>query len=504
MKKLFILLLIVLYNVPAYSGCWRVDTHKILFTGGIGCGSWGGTAAYGDSILYYLEHPLVQDTILHDSQMGALFWRTTDAAKTFELFAGNIHNNPVYETDTIADGYWGASLLNMRKIVILDANKIYVAGENEVLLYSDNAGKSWDGIKVIPSLPYNGMLRNARTFNDFDTDSTGLGVMCFEQIRVPHGAEHLYDTIALTTDGWKTSKWVNISNGGTRVYVAKLCIADSNTIYLTGNTRINNRDCPLVGKSIDKGLTWTYNLFTQFGSNWAYFQAIDFISKDVGWIAGFEEIGNTYHCIIYKTIDGGLTWVRQMHENHFSSRGIQKIQFANDSVGYALAKCGGFAESGNKSDIVAFRTIDGGNTWNRIYQDTLGTAHSTAVDLVVGSPTTAYIIVGWFLFKYVDNCESSGIEERLPPMPEELKSFPNPIGSNRSAKLQLGNTYGDVLEGVYLYDSRGMNASAHISYTMTSNGELNFKLDSDLASGTYIVTVQFGTNRIKYCKVIVE
>ena len=89
-------------------------------------------------------------------------------------------------------------------------------------------------------------------------------------------------------------------------------------------------------------------------------------------------------------------------------------------------------------------------------------------------------------------------------MPEELKSFPNPIGSNRSAKLQLGNTYGDVLEGVYLYDSRGMNASAHISYTITSNGELNFKLDSDLASGTYIVTVQFGTNRIKYCKVIVE
>ena len=501
MKKLLILTMILLFSIPAYSGCWKLDRHRTLFTGGLEDGTWGGTAAYGDSILYYLDTPVLRDTIHGNVFTGALFFRTTDAAKTFDLFAGYTGENTQYYADSIADGASGYRLTYMRKIVLNDASNIYVAGKSEIIFHSDNAGKTWDVRRVLPKRPEEGVGINWRDLNDFDTDPSGLGVFCFDRSWVPKGNEHIRDSIALTTDGWKTSKWVNVSKPDTSVYLVRVCIPDSNTIFMTG-TRHDGLGTPIVLKSSDRGLTWTYKVFNDISAG--YLTGIDFINKDTGWVAGYDQIGTIYYCVIYKTIDGGKTWERQMYENTNSFRGIQKIQFANDSVGFALAECGGFAESGYKSDIVAFRTKDGGKNWTRIYQDTLGYKYNSAFDLAVGSPTNAYIIVGWYLFKYDDNCESAGAEEHLPPMPEELNSYPNPIGSNRSGNLELGNTYGENVEGVYLYDSRGMDASDHISYTMTSNGELNFKLASELASGTYIVTVQFGINRVKYCKIIVE
>ncbi len=503
MKKMLILTMMVLFSVPVYSGCWKMDKHKYIFTGGIGS-MLGGSAAYGDSTFYYLEHTLVGDTVKKIQHFGSLFWRTRDAGTNFELFAGYINNNHDYETDSIADGYEGQTLNDMHKVVLHDTNRIYVAGESNELLVSKDAGKTWEvrQVMLVPNSNPSGSYW--RTFNDFDTHPSGLGVFCFDQIRVPWSAPKLYDTIAITTDDWKTSKWLNVGKGDTSVYLTRVCIADSNTIYCSGGAHINGVEHPVIIKSSDKGNTWTYIFLDNPEVDYRWFNSLNFIDKNIGWIAGSDRKGSNYFCTIYKTTDGGLTWKQQMHDDYNNFRGIPKIQFANDKVGFALGNCGGFTESDSTTDLIAFRTKDGGDTWIRILPDSLGYEFDTMVDLAVGSPTNAYIVIGWYLFKYDDNCEVSGAEEHLPPMPEELKSFPNPIGSNRSAKLQLGNTYGDNLEGVYLYDSRGLDASAHISYTLTSSGELNFKLDSDLARGTYMITVQFGINRVKYCKIIVE
>ena len=481
-----------------------MDQYKHLFTGGIGASSWGGTAAYGDSVLYYLEHPFMGDTVKHVNRTGSLLWRTTNATDTFELLASSVRNNPEYEADSINDGCGGCTLDYMRKIVMHDEKRIYIAGYATRLLYSDDAAKTWKVKIVMPRKPGHSGWRE---FNDFATHPGGLGVICYERKEDTPDYEDLLDTIILTTDNWETTKWVNVSNGDSTVYIRKACIADSNTIYLVGY--LDRYDATGLIKSSDKGQTWVHIPFVKerIGIDNVNLWSVNFLNKDTGWVAGFQPVGGDLRSgnnIILKTEDGGITWRQQLSDNTGSVLGIKQIEFANDSVGFALAEVGGYKASGNVTDIVTYRTTDGGEHWKRIMPDSSGLQHDEAVNIAVGSANAAYLVAGWWLYKYDAECGMTGVEERMPPAPEEFKIYPNPLGSNRTAKIQLGNTYGESLSGVYLYDSRGANVSSHISYSLSESEELEFRLAPELSSGTYIVAVLYGVNRIKYCKIVVE
>ena len=501
MKKLLILLIIVLGCIPAYSGCWKWNSYKkIIWTGGVDPDYFPKPAAYGDSTLIYLDKFPSTDTITKNTYSGAVLWRTKDAGSTFHPMAGYVHNDPVYEADSIRDGRQGRSLTYTNKIVLLDENRIYLAGESEILHVSTDGGKTWDIRRVFPSGAAVGL--NWRTFNDFDTHASGLGAFCFKNVRVPiDQPKKLRDTIAITTDDWKTAKWVNISKIDTELQATRVCIADSNTIYV-GGFIIGGAYPAIICKSNDKGLTWTNITFPDM-PNFEIF-AIDFINKDTGWVAGVDCITlfSQGYCTIYKTIDGGKTWELQYHTNN-NTYGFTFLRFTDALNGWALGTSSGGTLTDSTSDIVLFHTIDGGKTWTRELTDQNGYNLGIAFGMAVGSAKNANIFLGWHLFQYVDDC-TSGVEETLPPMPEELNSFPNPIASNRSGRLLLGDTYGESLEGVYLYDSRGSNISNYISYELSGEGELNFNLNPGLASGAYMITVVFGINRVKYCKVVVE
>ncbi len=507
MKRIILISILFTFIIlaPIYSGCWKMDHYKILYTGGIGASSWGGTAAYGDSILYYLEHPVLGDTVIHWNRPGSLLWRTTNATDTFELLASSVRNNPVYEADSINDGCGGCLLDYMRKIVMHDEKRIYIAGYATRLLYSDDAAKTWKVKIVMPKKPgHSGW----RVLNDFATHPGGLGVICYEKKEDTPDYKLLLDSIILTTDNWETTNWVDVTNGDSTVYIRKACIADSNTIYLVGWLSRFHIDGLI--KSSDRGKTWTHIPFNKerIGLDGLSPGVAFFINQDTGWVAGFQygaggdiRIGNN---IIFKTEDGGITWRQQLSDNTGSVLGIKQIEFANDSIGFALAEVGGYEASGKVTDIVTYRTTDGGEHWTRIMPDSSGLRHDMAVNIAVGSANTAYMVAGWWLYKYDTECGTTGVEERMPPAPEEFKIYPNPLGSNRTAKIQLGNTYGESLTGVYLYDSRGANVSSHISYSLFESEELEFRLAPELSRGTYIVTVLYGVNRIKYCKIVVE
>jgi photosystem II stability/assembly factor-like uncharacterized protein len=86
------------------------------------------------------------------------------------------------------------------------------------------------------------------------------------------------------------------------------------------------------------------------------FNSADFISKDTGWLAG----GN----LIRKTTDGGKNWILIQVKNsifckadpynpmRYEPISINKIDFINDSLGYAIA-----------NDRVIIKTVDGGQNW---------------------------------------------------------------------------------------------------------------------------------------------
>ena len=72
------------------------------------------------------------------------------------------------------------------------------------------------------------------------------------------------------------------------------------------------------------------------------FRAIDFINKDIGWLAGDQGI--------LKTEDGGNTWHKIWINETVNYEDFDKIDFINESVGWANG--------------IVMRTVDGGRTWS--------------------------------------------------------------------------------------------------------------------------------------------
>lgn len=75
-----------------------------------------------------------------------------------------------------------------------------------------------------------------------------------------------------------------------------------------------------------------------------------FLDENIGWAA------NGYYASVYKTIDGGKTWVEQLNESTLGSNYyFRNIEFLNSDIGF-------LGTLNNKF----FKTIDGGETWNPV------------------------------------------------------------------------------------------------------------------------------------------
>ena len=62
--------------------------------------------------------------------------------------------------------------------------------------------------------------------------------------------------------------------------------------------------------------------------------------------------------LVYKTIDGGLTWT---DSTEIVKGQIESIQFLNSNVGYAV----GGTSSGTTTSSYVFKTINGGQSWTQ-------------------------------------------------------------------------------------------------------------------------------------------
>lgn len=87
---------------------------------------------------------------------------------------------------------------------------------------------------------------------------------------------------------------------------------------------------------------------------------------------------------IYKTTDGGMNWIQKASGTNYN---FQKIQFANQNIGFALA---------NDSSLYfgkLLKTIDGGENWNVISTNSiLGLSDISIVDENVLYYTTNFIL----------------------------------------------------------------------------------------------------------------
>jgi photosystem II stability/assembly factor-like uncharacterized protein len=92
---------------------------------------------------------------------------------------------------------------------------------------------------------------------------------------------------------------------------------------------------------------------TDGGNSWIKISEIDYNTKEILFIDDYTGFLYGDWSTLYKTYDGGITWVeKELPHVPQSDIGIEDMQFLNDMVGYAIGK----------SNAIC-KTIDGGETW---------------------------------------------------------------------------------------------------------------------------------------------
>ena len=120
-------------------------------------------------------------------------------------------------------------------------------------------------------------------------------------------------------------------------------------------------------KSTDAGITWTTSVIdTNLASGLV---DITFLSESNGFITGYHAYnGGMRESIVLHTLDGGNTWTKVFSDTIIGGR-IWKIQFIDSLYGV------GSIEPMYKDTVAMIKTTDGGNTWQLI---TVGHANAWA------------------------------------------------------------------------------------------------------------------------------
>lgn len=271
-------------------------------------------------------------------------------------------------------------------------------------------------------------------------------------------------------------------DGGESFYEAKYDLPDSllpvtfiDLFFPSRNTIIalvfKSSYSGYIIKSIDGGKHWNAHYSSPLRLNDIYF-----VNEQIGYGAGrTKHINNLYRDLIYKTIDGGMTWQLQLDSLAPNAGGLFKIQFINENEGIAL----GYYNS-------IWRTSDGGEHW------TFDTSYKEAnikrwfSDIVMIKSdlmfATAERSLGGFIYKY--SKEETAINEEQVDNDFSLNVFPNPSKGSLIIKISNSIPLNVKLE---LYDYLGNRVTKLFSEYL-EKGIHNYEPNLDgISNGMYFL-----------------
>jgi photosystem II stability/assembly factor-like uncharacterized protein len=177
---------------------------------------------------------------------------------------------------------------------------------------------------------------------------------------------------------WKSNNhgnsWVLINENSSFSGVSGIAVDynDSNIIYVSsGDEDGGNSSTTGIYKTINGGITWVQTTYPYNGSSKLGEILINPLNSNSLWVVGSSGI--------YKTTDAGLTWARNYNINCKEIR----IKPNDTSVIYAVAG------SGNTRDIV--KSIDGGETFSIIQSFT--NAGRTVIAVTPANAEYLYVLV---------------------------------------------------------------------------------------------------------------
>jgi photosystem II stability/assembly factor-like uncharacterized protein len=334
-----------------------------------------------------------QDTIRVTSDTK--LYTTNDGGQTWET--KNINNVDV------EDSYFTSSLVG------------HVACRNGKILKTIDGGASWyvtESVNTIPSDFFTIYFVNERigfaTREHTDILKTTNGGESWEEVAGYHDAYYdfcfidefigyavgEYGVIYKTVDGGVTWNWSGFQNGrigGSNLY--GVSFIDENIGLAVGMRG-------LIIKTTDGGKTWAtysptyldvkqldfindeigyalvgYDFFktTNGGKEWINIgrplpneKAIQFsfINENIGYVIAGGDVGTSASSEkVFKTIDGGGSWIPTSDDFGFFHDDFYCIDFVNENLGFV---------SGGYNDRSVFRTKDGGNNWEKVESICMG------------------------------------------------------------------------------------------------------------------------------------
>lgn len=122
------------------------------------------------------------------------------------------------------------------------------------------------------------------------------------------------------------------------------------------------------------------------------FDDVFFLNDNLGWAV------NGAYAAVYKTTDGGATWINQLSEKTPSLPGdyyFRNIEFLNENIGFV----------GTLNDVF-FKTIDGGTNWTAVTN--ISTIPKAICGLDAVGTNTIYGCGAWFSPAYIIKSVDSG------------------------------------------------------------------------------------------------
>ncbi len=217
-----------------------------------------------------------------------------------------------------------------------------------------------------------------------------------------------------------TYEWINLGSGisETPRQIWGIHAVDENIIWAI--TAFNNTNLEPVfefTRTIDGGATWQPGLL-DIEPQFSHFD-IFALDDQIAWITAADEL-DPISGKVYRTIDGGNTWVKQSSGFTGFNETPAGIHFWNANEGMSF---GATCATNNTDQIAIYTTIDGGDEWTKVSGSNMP-AQLPGEGICLVSGNGIYDVIGdtiWFVssfnrvFKSIDRGLSWTVSDQLFP-----------------------------------------------------------------------------------------